>query len=54
VRRKDWCWSIRLVYDPKELPGVIIIRPGVAGVLQLVLDPTLTISWACMCQLRRL
>jgi hypothetical protein len=43
-----------LVYDPKGLPGVTIARPRVAGVLQMVLEPTLAVSWACTGQLRRI
>jgi hypothetical protein len=43
-----------LVYDPRKLLGVTTVRPGVAGVLQMVLEPTLTISRACMGQLRKI
>jgi hypothetical protein len=40
VCRKDYGWSVGLVYDPKRLPGVKTARPGVAGVLQkLGMDP---------------
>jgi hypothetical protein len=40
VCRKDYGWSVGLVYDPKGLPGVTTVRPGVAGVLQkLGMDP---------------
>jgi hypothetical protein len=35
VHRKDYGWSVGLVYDPRGLPGVTIARPGVAGVLQV-------------------
>jgi hypothetical protein len=35
-----------LVYDPRELPVVTTARPGVAGVLQMVLEPTLAVSQA--------
>jgi hypothetical protein len=31
VRTKDTCWSVGTIYDPKELPGVSIIGPGVDG-----------------------
>jgi hypothetical protein len=34
VCRKDYDWSVGLVYDPRGLPGVTTARPGVAGVLQ--------------------
>jgi hypothetical protein len=33
VYRKDYGWSVGLVYDPKGLTGVTTVRPGVAGVL---------------------
>jgi hypothetical protein len=41
VHRKDYGWFMGLVYDPKELPGVTIARPGVAGVLQMVSESRL-------------
>jgi RNA 3'-terminal phosphate cyclase len=41
-----------LVYDPRELSGVTTIRIGVAGVLQMVLEPTLVVSRARTGQLR--
>jgi hypothetical protein len=41
-----------LVYDPRELPGVTITRPGVVGVLQMVSEPTLMVSWVGTDQLR--
>jgi hypothetical protein len=37
VHRKDYGWSVRLVYDPRGLIGVTTARPGVAGVLQFTL-----------------
>jgi hypothetical protein len=43
-----------LVYDFRELPGLMTVRSGVAGVLQMVSEPTLTVSWACTNQLRRI
>jgi hypothetical protein len=45
---------VGLVYDPKGLPGVMTARPGVAGVLQMVSELTLTVSRACTGQLRRI
>jgi hypothetical protein len=33
VHRKDYSWSVGLVYDPMKLPGVTTARPRVAGVL---------------------
>jgi hypothetical protein len=35
VCRKDYGWSVGLVYDPRGLPEVTTARPGVAGVLQI-------------------
>jgi hypothetical protein len=29
VRTNDSCWSVRTIYDPKELPGVSIAGPGI-------------------------
>jgi hypothetical protein len=43
-----------LVYDPMRLTGVTTARPGVAGVLQMVSEPTLMVSQARMGQLRRI
>jgi hypothetical protein len=54
VCRKDYGWSVRLVYDPRGLPEVTIARPGVAGVLQMVSEPTLAVSRARTGQLRRI
>jgi hypothetical protein len=31
---------VRLVYDPRGLSGVTIVRSGVVGVLQMVSEPT--------------
>jgi hypothetical protein len=45
---------VGLVYDPRELPGVTIARPGVAGVVQMVSEPTFAVSRVCMGQLRRI
>jgi hypothetical protein len=45
---------VELVYNSRELPGVATAIPGVAGVLQMVSDPTLTISRARTGQLRRI
>jgi hypothetical protein len=54
VCRKDYGWSVGLVYDPKGLPGVTTARPRVDGVLQMVLEPTLAVSRARTGQLRRI
>jgi hypothetical protein len=48
VRIKDSCWSVGTIYDPKELLGVSTTGPGVDGVLQVVSEPTLTVSRACV------
>jgi hypothetical protein len=29
VRTKDLCWSVGTIYDPKELPGVSTVGPGI-------------------------
>jgi hypothetical protein len=42
-----------LLYDPRGLTEVTIIRPGVAEVLQMVLEPTVTVSRAHRGQMRR-
>jgi hypothetical protein len=47
VRTKGSCWSVGTIYDPRELPGVSIVGPGVDGVLQVVSKPNLAVSWAC-------
>jgi hypothetical protein len=49
VRTKDSCWSVGTIYDSKELPGVSTAGPGVDGVLQVVSEPTLTVSRTCVC-----
>jgi hypothetical protein len=54
ICRKDYGWSVGLVYDPRGLPGVTTVRPGVAGVLQMVSEPTLAVSRARTGQLRRI
>jgi hypothetical protein len=45
---------VRLVYDPRGLPGVTTARPEVAGVLQIVSEPTLAVLRARTGQLRRI
>jgi hypothetical protein len=54
VHIKDYGWSVGLVYDPRGLPEVMTARPGVSGVLQMVSEPTLTVSWVRTGQLRRI
>jgi hypothetical protein len=29
VRTKDSCWSVGMIYDPRELRGVSIVGPGI-------------------------
>jgi hypothetical protein len=48
VRTQDSCWSVGKIYDPRELPGGSTASPGVDGVLQVVSEPTLAISRACV------
>jgi hypothetical protein len=36
VCRKDYGWSVGLVYDPRGLTGVMTARPKVAGVLHSI------------------
>jgi hypothetical protein len=48
VRTKDSCWSVWTIYDPSKLPGVSTIDPGVDRVLQVVSEPTLAVSRACV------
>jgi hypothetical protein len=43
---------VRLVYDPRELPGVTTVRLRVAEVLQMISELTLAISQTCTIQLR--
>jgi hypothetical protein len=45
---------VGLVYDPRGLSGVTTARPGVAGVLQMVSESTLTVSRARTGLLRRI
>jgi hypothetical protein len=44
VHRKDYGWSVGLVYDTRGLPGVMTDRPMVVGVLQMVSELTLAVS----------
>jgi hypothetical protein len=45
VRTKDSCWSVGMIYDPRELPGVSTVGPGIGrGVTVLaspLIEPTL-------------
>jgi hypothetical protein len=46
VSTKDSCWSMRTIYDPRELLGVSIAGLGVDGLLQVVSEPTVAVSRA--------
>jgi hypothetical protein len=48
VRTKDSCWYVGTTYDPRELLGVSTARLGLDGVLQVVSEPTLMVSHACV------
>jgi hypothetical protein len=48
MRTKDLCWFAGMVYGSRGLLGVSIVGPGVDDVLQMVLEPTLAISRACV------
>jgi hypothetical protein len=48
VRTKDSCWFVGTIYDPRELPGVSTVGPGVDGLLQVVSEPTPAVSRACV------
>ena len=48
VHTKDSCWSVGMIYGPRGLPGVSTAGPGVDGVLQMVLELALVVSWACV------
>jgi hypothetical protein len=37
---KDSCWFVGTIYDPRELPGVITVDPGLDGVLQATMACT--------------
>jgi hypothetical protein len=54
MHRKEYGWSVGLVYDPRELSRVATTRPGVAGVLQMVSELTLVVLRTRMDQLRRI
>jgi hypothetical protein len=51
VYRKEYGWSVRLVYDPRELTGVTTARPGVAGVLQPRYPPSSPQSSTLRCRI---
>jgi hypothetical protein len=48
VSTKDSCWSVEMIYGPRGLTEVSIAGPEVDGVLQMVSEPTLAVSRACV------
>jgi hypothetical protein len=48
VHTKDSCWSVGTIYDLRELPEISTAGPGVDGVLEMVSEPTLAVSRACV------
>jgi hypothetical protein len=52
VRTKDSCWSVGTIYDHSELSGVSTTSPRLDGVLQVVSEPTLTVSRPCVLGVR--
>jgi hypothetical protein len=48
VHTKDLCWSVGTIYDPSELSGVSTAGLRLDGVLQVVSEPTLTVSRECV------
>jgi hypothetical protein len=44
----DSCWSVRMVYGPKGLSRISTAGPKVDGVLQIVSEPSLAVSQACV------
>jgi hypothetical protein len=48
VCTKGSCWSVGTIYDPRKLQGVSTAGPGLDGVLQVVSEPTLAVSQACV------
>jgi hypothetical protein len=54
VHRKEYDWSVGLVYDTRGLPGVTTVRPRMAEILQMISEPTLMVSRARTGQLRRI
>jgi hypothetical protein len=47
VHKKDSCWSVGMIYGLRELSGVSIVGSRVNRTLQMILEPTLTVSWLC-------
>jgi hypothetical protein len=41
-------FDVGTIYDPRELPGVSTVGPGLDRVLQVVSEVTLTVPRACV------
>jgi hypothetical protein len=48
VHTKGSCWFVGTIYDPSELPGLSIADPRVDTMLQVVSEPILAVSQACV------
>jgi hypothetical protein len=48
LRTKDPCLSMGTIYDTRELPGVSTTDQGEDRVLQMVSEPALAVSRACV------
>jgi hypothetical protein len=48
VCTKVLCWYVRMIYDPRGLTGGSVAGPGVDKMLQMVSEPTLAVSRACI------
>jgi hypothetical protein len=46
--QKTLCWSVGTIYGPRELPGVSTAGSRVDTVLQVISEPTLTVSRVCV------
>ena len=53
VRRKDWCWSVRVVLVLVKLPDVSGPSLVGAGLYRMVSEPTLVVSRVRVSQLCR-
>jgi hypothetical protein len=53
VRRKDLCWSVKIVYILEKRPNVSGLGLEEVGHYRMVSKPTLAVSQACVSQLRK-
>jgi hypothetical protein len=49
VHIKDSCWSVRIICDPRKLPGVSIVGSGVDVVLQALTTRPCVLCVFCPC-----